>query len=338
MKMNDGHTGTTNHSINRKETETFTLVLSHLEKSTNRDEFIIHITSNKSYGSRLHPFDFLQQIGLKLFSGRCNFHNDSCYYKSLASLRRDARGSLDTRHIQVLHQSFNVFSEKIEELYELAKEENEILNEIKTKSSRCPIFGPPLEIETPEYDIPAWIDEVKFQGLQELENEKNKLQERIDDLQKFLPLLYGTGDPLENAVIHSLRFLGIKAEKAEKGFSVDILAETESVKFGFEVTGISKAIKKESGKLTQVLDFERIKQHNEKTILLANTFNTISIDEREELDDFTEPVIDFLSGHPILLMTGWDLYRLIRDVLDGNKENDDVINMLISITGKYEYS
>lgn len=54
-----------------------------------------------------------------------------------------------------------------------------------------------------------------------------------------------------------------------------------------------------------------------KTILVANTYNKIPISKRKDLEDFTPQVLNFLSRHPILLLTGWALYCMVEDILEG---------------------
>jgi predicted ABC-class ATPase len=53
--------------------------------------------------------------------------------------------------------------------------------------------------------------------------------------------------------------------------------------------------------------------------------------------DFTQPVIDFLGKHPILLMTGWDLYCMVRDVFEEKRSQEEVIDILYDTVGKLEY-
>jgi len=131
--------------------------------------------------------------------------------------------------------------------------------------------------------------------------------------------------------------LGLKAELTAPGFTADILAETKdgSKKFAFEVTGTVDPIKKESKKLTQLLDFERIKEHNEKTILIANTFKDLPISAREGKDDFTVQVVEFLSKFAILLMTGWDLYRIVGAIIEGKSEAAHYIERLYNENGVF---
>lgn len=257
----------------------------------------------------------------------------------IATLARDVHGFENFDQVQSIHNAFKTFAGRIGELFQLRQQEDRILGEIGIRSERRAIFGQPVEIEISEKDVPLWIDEVKFQRLRELETQRDTIQQEINDLSGYLPLLYGTGEPLEEAVVKALQFLGLNAERAPEGFTADILAQTTDGvrKFGFEVTGTTGAIKKDSKKLAQLLEFERIKEHGEKTVLVANTYNMMSISQRKEQGHFTSRVLEFLSRHPILLMTGWDLYCMVGDVLEGLRSKEEIIEILYTTNGQLKY-
>jgi hypothetical protein len=166
-----------------------------------------------------------------------------------------------------------------------------------------------------------------------------EVQTRIGELQGFLPLVYGTGGILVAAVVKALRFLGLEARSTQEGANIDILAKTSNgaKAFGIEVTGVSGPIRKDSPKLTQLEVFEREKGGGEKGILIANTYNSTPILDRSRLEDFTPPVLEYFKPRPVLLMTGWDLYRLVRNVLAKKREKQDVVELLYSTNGKFEY-
>lgn len=336
----DGHSGIENREVNKGGSGIFRLILSYLKESSGSGHFIIHATSSAFYASGLQPLQFLQQIGFSHFKGECKFFHDRCFYRPFAEVEYNEYGFEDTRQNMWIHSAFEKFAnEGINRLYELQKQKNEILREIGSGAGPLEIFNVPVRIEKGPVDIPTWVNSIKFQRLKELESQKDDLNKEIEELEGFLPLVYANGDDLVSAVVKSLRFMGLKAEPTEPGFTADIFAETndESKKFAFEVTGTVDPIKKESKKLTQLLDFERIKENNEKTILIANTFKDLPISEREGKESFTPQVIDFLSKFPILLMTGWDLYRVIGYIIGGGKESEYFIERFYSEIGVFVY-
>jgi hypothetical protein len=221
----------------------------------------------------------------------------------------------------------------------LCEQEEKILSEIGLTPASQVLFGQPIQIEILETDIPIWVNEVKFPKLRQLEEQRDLLQTEIDQLNRFLLLLYGTGDSLETAVVCALRFLGLEAEKTEKGFTADIRAQTPngSRKFGLEVTGINGQVKKDSPKLTQLTEFELVKEQDEKAILVANTHNKTPISQRKGLDDFTPHVLTFFARHPILILTSWDLYCMVCDVLNNTRTKEELIEMLYTTNGRLNY-
>lgn len=337
--MNDGHSGVENKQVNEGGSGGFQLVLAALKHGSGQIDFVIHAQTNRFYDVSLNPEEFLENIGLTSYPGQCPFFDTKCFYKVIGVLERDIHGYSNSRQVSIVHNNFKSFTEQIDNLFQLRKKEDQILKKITADPQKRSLFRLPVRFEISEEDIPLWVDEVKFQRLLQLEAQSAAIQQEIDDLSEFLPLLFGTGDLLEKAVLKTLCFLGLEADLTERGFTADILAETSdgSRKFGFEVTGIAGPVKKQSKKLTQVLDFERIKEQNEKTILIANTHKTTPISERQDLEDFTEPVLDFLGRHPILLLTGWDLYCMVRDVLEGSRTKEEIIEMLYTTDGRLTY-
>jgi hypothetical protein len=337
----DGHSGIENNEVNRAGSGNFQLVLSYLKESGGRGYFVIHATSGTFYSAGLQPLQFLQQIGFSHFGGECKFHHDRCFYRYFAEIEYDDIGFESSRQTMYIHSAFEKFAkEGISKLYELQRQQNSILGEIRASSGDLPLFGALLKIKPDPSAMPVWIYAVKFKRLQDLEGQRIRMNKEIENLGEFLPLVYADGDLLQSAVIKSLRLMGLKAELTQPGFTADILAETNDglMKFGFEVTGTTEAIKKDSKKLTQLLEFERIKEHNEKTILIANTFKNLPTAQRQDKENFTRQVVEFLSRFPILLMTGWDLYRVVEDVLEGIKSADSFVERFYNETGIFIFN
>jgi hypothetical protein len=342
MYMNDGHSGIENRQVNQGGSGNFQFILAYLKQGTGHGEFVIHATSNTFYSFGLQPLEFLAEIGFTHYSGECPFHRDRCFYRVIARLARDVHGVEHFDQVQSIYNAFKIFAGRIGELFQLRQQEDRILREIEIgiRSERRAIFGQPVEIAISEKDVPLWVNEVKFQRLRELETQRDAVQREISNLSGYLPLLYGTGEPLEEAVVRALQFLGLNAERAPKGFTADILAQTPDgvQKFGFEVTGTAGPIKKDSKKLTQLLEFERIKEHGEKTVLVANTYSTMPINQRMEQEHFTPQVLEFLSRHAILLVTGWDLYCMVGDVLEESRSKEEIIEILYTTNGQLKYA
>jgi len=180
-------------------------------------------------------------MGFDRYEGQCPFiHDNVCFYRVIAvthNLYGRPEYFVGNRNVK---EAFLTFGKELDRLFELRVEEETVLQKIGIKSSGKFVFGQPAEIKIEEGDIPLWVDEVKFPRLQKLELQKAEIQREIDQLTQFLPLLYSTGNPLEEAVIRALKSFGLEAERTQKAATVDILAQTpdSSRKFGIEVTGV----------------------------------------------------------------------------------------------------
>ena len=342
--MSEGHSGTSNAEVNRASQNPFELVLSYLiDPGGAKGTFVLHVSSNVSYSFGMQPTDLLAAAGLRHFQGQCPFFGGNCWFRELAHVRRDHDGEryMERRHeIQQIHAGFKAFAQEIPQLHNLVHQQEQILARIGSSTGGIPIFATAPILDLDDSTEPAWVEAIKFPALAKLEDEIAGLKADAEDLRRYLPLLYASGDALEAAVLQALILLGLRAELTEPGFTADILAQTPDgeMRFGVEVTGIVGSVKKQSPKLTQVLDFERVKEHGEKTILIAGTHRNISPDAREELDDFTGEVVGFLGRHPILLMTTLDLYRMIGDVISKEADPAAFVQTMYESEGPYSRS
>ena len=193
----------------------------------------------------------------------------------------------------------------------------------------------------PEDAPPSWALEMRLLKVQQLEAEIDERRKEIEALDSLLALLHGTGNALEDAVVQALKMLGVDAKRTEKGFTADVVAHTmdQSMSFGVEVTGVNGPIRKDSNKPTQARQFYNTeRKHNDKVIILANTYRHTPVQERGELTNFTPEAVQATSGIPVLLMTGVDLYRMVEDVMEGKCTSEDALNILYTSTGVLQYS
>jgi hypothetical protein len=333
----DGHTGLSYKEAKRVRSSGFELVLSSLAESSGRTYFIIHATCN-SYGSDLPPEIFLQSLGFTPFRGNCQFTDQACYWYRYADVVTSRYGQ-DFIKNTIAVERFDALAKDFSVLYDTVRQAHRMIRDVGLTAPVPKLPTDPLILTVDESEVPSWVESVKFPILTDLEDKAAILRAQILELREFLPLLYASGEVLEGAAISALKSLGLRAEKTTKGFTADILAEDSSAayRFGIEVTGVSGSIGKDSKKLTQLLEFERIKENAENTVLLANTFRDLPVDERITRESFTKPVIDFLSRHPILIITTFDLYRLVGDVVAGRRVAVDVVKELFEIEGVYHY-
>jgi hypothetical protein len=334
----NGHIGIYSEIVEERITNHFRLVLSYLKVADGHFEYIIHAIITKPYSSTI-PFSYPTEIGFQRFYDCPIAKEDDCYYAVCAKTDHILADPKEFLQDKGVLKSFLAFAEQIDRLLEIRLEEERILKTIGASHSGKFVIGPPIELQEGIKDIPSWVNEVKYTRLRELEAKRAKMQNEIDHLSQILPLIYAKDEPLEEAVIYVLRFLGLYAEHTTRGFTIDVLAQTQDGvrKFGIEVTGTKGTIKKNSNKLTQVTEFEQKKEDDEKTVLLANTHNTTPIPQRQDLEDFTQQALDFLEKHPVLVMTGWDLYRMVGDVINGSQTKEKIIDILYITNGRLQY-
>jgi len=331
----DGHTGISNSEIKRGGSGGFKLVLSYLRESSGECHYIIHASSEQFYFSGIQPNKFLLDIGFNKFNGQCQFFDDMCYYLHLARAKFDEQGFEDIMQNINLTSAFEKFAnEGITKLYELQRQRDQVLRELGFRAGPLKIFNEPIEIEIEPGEIPGWVNTLKFERLKELEAQRETINSEIKELEGYLPLLYADGDLLVSAVLKVLMLLGLNAEKTERGYFVDILAETKdgTKKFGFEVTGVTGPIKKDSNKLSQIANLH-LKERDRKPVLVANTFKNIPIKDRQNKESFSKDAIDFLSEFKALLMTGWDLYRIAKKILEEKDSPEPYIDKLYNQSG-----
>jgi len=333
MATSDGHTGTGHVLLNRIASSQFALVLARLNQAKG-DTFVIHVAPQYQI---IESHNFLQWAGFQRFEAPCTFHNPRfCFWRELAFTKAGTYSS-DEKSV-LINNAFEGFSRQIDHLYGAWETFDTILYPLRQEANPLPIFGNSVDISANAEDLPGWVDEVKAHDLRRLESEKKGLETQISDWQKLLRLVTATDEALVDSVVFALECLNLRAEKTERAATIDVKASSNDMKFrfGIEVTGLNEAIKKRSNKLTQVLQFEQDKDDAEKTILLANTYNQRRVSERTG-ENFTDDAARFLAPHPVLMMTGYDLYRLIVDVRSGTKKREDVVAMLYTTNGVLQY-
>ncbi len=70
-------------------------------------------------------------------------------------------------------------------------------------------------------------------------------------------------------------------------------------------------------------------------MLLANTYRDLAISDRAAKVHFTQQVVDYLKPHPVLLMTGFDLYRLVEIVVEDEVSEQSIVDRLYSEKGVF---
>lgn len=190
---------------------------------------------------------------------------------------------------------------------------------------------------------PEWLGEYKTKQeldlerkIEELSGELEKRQLEHKRFEKIDVLLYGTGTPLEVAVQTVLEEMGCSVEKLEKGATIDLRAQIDSMKFAIEITGVDDKIYKDSKKFAQILQYLPDKEENEKIVLLVNTYRHLNVQERADKENFTKTVVKIARDNNFCLMTAKDLYFMWGDFLDGESPKK-MFEEIHSTRGQFRY-
>lgn len=126
-------------------------------------------------------------------------------------------------------------------------------------------------------------------------------------------------------------------KKMEKGATIDLKVEMDSMRFAIEITGVDDKIYKDSKKFGQILQYLPLKEKDEKIVLLANTYRNMGVEERAGKEHFTEPVTEIAGNNHFCLMTTADLYLMWRGFLNG-KSSKEMLAQVFSVDGEFKYA
>jgi hypothetical protein len=192
-----------------------------------------------------------------------------------------------------------------------------------------------------------WRSSIEVPGLKEIEEiieDKEKeiigakkaisiMENKMKVLDEYRDLITGTGDEeLTKIVQKTFDDLGIKTERTEPGFVVDLIGNEVAV----EVTGTAGNIKVDSPKMSQISRFIMQHRKDEKVILVANTHRHLKPEERRGKEDFTKQVTDFLTPMNVCLITSSSLFELWKRTRTGELKKDYVKKKLLEKSGEFK--
>lgn len=185
----------------------------------------------------------------------------------------------------------------------------------------------------PMIDTPEWLAGHQVKKTRELASQIEILAHEKSRYDRIAYVLYGTGDDLENSVVLLLEELGLEVEKQPHGSNIDLKARHLSLGLGFavEVTGTKGTIQKDSNKIAQV--FQHIQdrvgtsEEHDRLIVVANTELHLDPNQRRK-DSYSSNVVGLVDKHGVLLLTTVQLYELWKQVEQGNRTSESVIQEL----------
>jgi len=337
--MRDGHTGISNRYGETKKRGSFDLTLSYLKEKDTGGYFVMHVVPTTfvlSFG--LDSIDFLKMLGFTKSSVNCQAFGKPCYYKYM--FEREINGWGDDRAVDFAHQTFNHFTDSIDEIYSAAQRVTQLVGEhvnIFPWAERFDTTPKVLDLAQVE---PGWLAGWRVDEHREVLDTLEKARRKAAHFRTIQYCLWGTGDDLVDSVRYILSKLQLDARKTKKGATVDLILDysPQDVEIGIEVTGLSGNIDKASPKMNQAFTYLQECQDDCKALIVANTHNNTPLTERTELLDFTEPAVKVMTGMGIVGLTSMDLYRIWQDVGSGDADIHTILTAICDHEGGvYKY-
>jgi len=336
-EMQDGHTGIKTEEFKRNKTEYFDLSLNYLKESSGQGNFVIHAKSSTYFLSGLNPQEFLEILGFINFPSDCPHFGNRCFYRYAFRVKSEDYG---IERAGYAYDEFDKLAKNIDEAYDLSAKVYQLIGINFNLFPWAERFNTQPKLLDLPIEVPGWVNDYKVPQHKEIEK---AIEDNIDQDKYFKTIeycLWGKGDQLEESVYLIFQDMGLKPEKTEKSATIDLLLEVPDteMKFGIEITGTNESIRKGSKKINQAFTFQQYKPGNEKTIILANTYSSKPISEREKLVHFTDDAVKLLTPLSIVGMTTYSLYLIWKEVKYSDKE---VVKIMRSIFehpgGRFEY-
>jgi hypothetical protein len=331
----NGHYGLENRELGRLNAGKFSAVLAYLVQDANNAYFVIHVSPIGGHMSALAPEQFLKLLGHAPFPDSCPFFQTGCHYRYVYASSIDPRARDPfNRKVDYAQKHFREFMEALPSLHEQ-------VHDIYRKLGSMPDLFPSLREYGPEplpdfcSEAPAWVDQAKVDEHRQAEAQVKQAVEKHKYFSTVEHILWGTGQRLEEAVHFVLEDMGLEVHRTPKGSTVDRMVRVPGtdLTFGFEITGLNEPIKKRSNKITQALAFLQERDASEKPVILANTFNDRSLQERGKEPDFTQDAVDLMRPYGIVGITTVSLYEIWKAMKYGGADVNSIAEDLYNYPG-----
>lgn len=323
--MSDGHSGLSNNVVKELGSAKFQAKLCYLKKDSG-NYFVVHIHSGIiDVSTHYQPSNFLQDLGFVEYRN-CSLLPSGCFYKEVYRVKSDFFGDdlNSMRETKFVHSEFDSFMKNIDFVFD-----NTI--EIKQKSHlffRDYVAIKPISMKELEIKTPQWIDSYKSKefnrGFGEIEKIKTSLKEEII----LLKLLTSNDEELVEAVKLAFEKIGFNVTKTEKGFTMDLIADKDSLKLGIEVTGTTNIITKQTKKINQILAFQQDESFKGyKTLIVANVKMNEDPESRQE-PFITSDALSLVESLNSGFLDTYTLFKVIKSIKDEEMTADDLISIL----------
>jgi len=189
---------------------------------------------------------------------------------------------------------------------------------------------------------PKWLKNYRFKDRDDIDTKIRDLKNQLQRYEMFERLLYATGEPLEEAVYFTLKWLGIKKIQYHKEGDKDIQDidfEINDTKYLVEIKGkTGPADKDDIEELMGWKKQEALKGEKEvdkiEGILIVNHSRKIDPKERKEI--LTNHAKKWLKMYNLKILTTYSLFEIIRDVETQKISKKEAIERIIQ-GQKYEH-
>jgi len=180
---------------------------------------------------------------------------------------------------------------------------------------------------------PAWMNKYSFERKRNLLKKLENLRHEIHEYEVIERLLYGTGDPLSEAVAYALNYLkfeNVVVPKNKDTYDISFLYEGRK-KYILEIEGTIKQGSKDKvnqldgwikAEISKGLDPEGL-----IGILVINHYRDKDPEQRGE--PLTEQAKKFLRYHRFRFFTTCFLYRILKQVIEGKLSKEKARQLVV---------
>ena len=179
---------------------------------------------------------------------------------------------------------------------------------------------------------PRWVEKYAFKKKLEMIEKINEMRREISHYEILERLLYGTGEPLEEAVKYALEHLEFEnVERPQEKDTYDISFTRNGKKYIVEVEGTTKQGSKE--KVNQLDGWVRIELNMGTDpsriigVFVVNHFRDKDPEERGE--PLTEHAKRFLKYYRFVFFTTCFLFNLVKKVDEGSLSKEEARKMVV---------
>ncbi|RLA83547.1 MAG: hypothetical protein DRG31_06040 [Deltaproteobacteria bacterium] len=220
---------------------------------------------------------------------------------------------------------------------------DKVLKELTLKGKTTIVYGgrgkPTIYIPTYMFEEvlriqckPHWIEKYAFKEKVRITKKITEMKRKISHYETLERLLYGTGEPLEDAIKYAFEYLEFESvEHPQEKDSYDVSFIYHGKKYIVEIEGTTKQGSKEKvnqldGWIKKELNLG-MDPNKIVGVFIVNHFRDKDPEERGE--PLTEHAKRFLKYHRFLFLTTLFLFNLIIEVSEGSLSKEEARKMVV---------